>query len=84
MRNSLRILIIGILHKQFDILLTSFGLSPIDKLSQLLVIEKGDHLAAVPPLDALPLQILNIPHKALSLLGDLPGVREPGLLHILI
>ena len=82
MRNSLRILIIGIFNQQFDILMPNFGLSPIDKFIQLLIIKKGDHLTAVPTLDIFPLQILNIPHKSHPLLGNLSGMCEPGLLHI--
>ena len=82
MRNSLRILIIGIFHQQFDILLPNFSLSPIDKFIQLLIIKKGDHLTTIPTFDILPLQILNIPHKSHPLLSNLPGVCEPGLLHI--
>ena len=82
MRNSLRILLIGIFHKQFNIFLPNFSLSPIDKFIQLLIIKKGDHLTAVPTFDILPLQIANIPQKSHSLFGNLPGMCESGLLHI--
>lgn len=67
MSNGFRILLIGILNKKLDILLSSLEVSVGDDECKLLLVEMMNHFCPVPLLDIIPGNILDISDKTFPL-----------------